>query len=140
MTKRAVTHNPPTPEEVAQADRVLTSGSTPPATRGLGRLRAAPGAEAVRSKVVAEQAAAMAAERAAPHHTVHSVLPVKVRSRVADQRAPYARLGLVLHTHVHVQVGGKLNGKPYPPLYGHVVHWGGDDIELVDPKHLRVLL
>lgn len=111
-------------------DLRLAPPTPPPAQRGLARLRRAPGAEGVRLQVVAQQQAAMAAERAAPHYALNSVLPVRKGSAVRCQRS--GRRGKVLHTHVRVRTGGG-------DLFGHVVHWSGDDVELVMPRDLEVI-
>lgn len=100
---------------------------------GLARLRRQPGAEAVRLDTVRQQQVARM-EAEANHVPVASVLPFKVGSRVSDQRVrARARTGRVLHTHVSVLTAD------YVVLYGHVVHWGSDDVELVEAKHLWVL-
>lgn len=131
MARRVVGRNPASKE---WANAPVDPPSPSATGRGLKRLRAAPGAEELRRQVVREQGEAQAAERAAPHHNVPGVLPFKVGCRVRDRRVSdrTLRLGRVLHTHVYLQT---MAGQQY----GHVVHWGGDNVELVPAHDMTVL-
>lgn len=113
-----------TPEQIAEADRVLTS--SPPA-KGLGRLRAAPGAEAVRQRTLAEQLAARTKARQA---IGAEALPVRKGCRVRDAAG---RTGTVVYCDVGVaDEHGALQ-------VGHVVRWANTLICEWQPRTVLVV-
>lgn len=102
----------------------------PPAKGGgLARLRAAPGAEAVRAAVVAEQQAAAAAA-AQGHYKVRRVRPIKPGATVAVVgHVPQHELGKVKLTHVRMG----------QHAFGHVVQWRGNDYQWVPDGDVEVM-
>lgn len=117
---------------MAKRDDVYRNNSLlPPAKgRGLVRLRAAPGAEAVRHAVVTEQQAALAAQQAAPHYRLRRLRPVRPGAKVAVVgHVPAGELATVKLTHVRYGLHS----------YGHVVQWRGNDYQWVPDTDVEVM-